>query len=235
MPVVDDPRSIRPEDENARIWRYMDFTKFVSLLDRGALFFAPLDQLGDPFEGSFLPAGILKEGSKVANLDGTKRQLRSIVLRIAVNCWHANDVESAALWRLYPKSDEGIAIQSTYKRLRQALAASPHDIRVGEVRYLDYERETFQGDWELDIFNASMHKRQSFAHERELRAVVWPVPNGNGPNGLYVQVDLAALIEGVYVGPESPAWVTGLVASVSKRYGLVAPVHRSRLLEPPPY
>ena len=43
----------------AVLWRYMDFTKFVSLLDRQALFFARSDKLGDPFEGSF-PRGNLK-------------------------------------------------------------------------------------------------------------------------------------------------------------------------------
>lgn len=34
------------------IWRYMSFAKFVSLLEKKALFFARLDRLGDPFEGS---------------------------------------------------------------------------------------------------------------------------------------------------------------------------------------
>ena len=33
----------------------MDFTKFVSLLDKRALFFAGADTLGDPFEGSVSP------------------------------------------------------------------------------------------------------------------------------------------------------------------------------------
>ena len=42
-----------PQDENAKIWRYMDFTKFVNLLDTSKLFFPRADKLGDPFEGSF--------------------------------------------------------------------------------------------------------------------------------------------------------------------------------------
>jgi hypothetical protein len=40
------------EDSNI-IWRYMDFTKFVSLLDRSALFFARADKFKDQFEGSW--------------------------------------------------------------------------------------------------------------------------------------------------------------------------------------
>jgi hypothetical protein len=37
----------KPEDENAKIWRYMDFTKFVSLLDTKSLYFTRVDRLGD--------------------------------------------------------------------------------------------------------------------------------------------------------------------------------------------
>jgi hypothetical protein len=41
-----------PPPDRARLWRYMDFTKFVSLLDKEALFFSSAAILGDPFEGS---------------------------------------------------------------------------------------------------------------------------------------------------------------------------------------
>jgi hypothetical protein len=41
-----------PEDPTATIWRYMDFTKLVSLLETKSLFFARADKLGDAFEGS---------------------------------------------------------------------------------------------------------------------------------------------------------------------------------------
>lgn len=44
---------IEPQDQNAKIWRYIDFTKFVSLIDSQELFFARADKFDDPFEGSF--------------------------------------------------------------------------------------------------------------------------------------------------------------------------------------
>ena len=46
LPIFELP----PDD--ATLWRYMDFTKFVSLLEKQALFFSKPDRLGDPFEGS---------------------------------------------------------------------------------------------------------------------------------------------------------------------------------------
>ncbi len=38
---------------DAVLWKYLDFTKFVSLLDKNTLFFVRADKLGDPFEGSY--------------------------------------------------------------------------------------------------------------------------------------------------------------------------------------
>ena len=37
---IEHPIFIQPENENVKVWRYMDFTKFVSLIDAGRLFFS---------------------------------------------------------------------------------------------------------------------------------------------------------------------------------------------------
>ena len=42
-----------PEDLDTKIWRYMDFTKFVSLLETRSLFFVRADSFTDPFEGTW--------------------------------------------------------------------------------------------------------------------------------------------------------------------------------------
>jgi len=39
-----------PPDDLVKIWRYMDFTKFVSLLEKRSLYFPRIDQLEDTFE-----------------------------------------------------------------------------------------------------------------------------------------------------------------------------------------
>lgn len=39
--------------ESGSIWKFMDFTKFVSLLATNSLWCARPDTLGDPFEGAF--------------------------------------------------------------------------------------------------------------------------------------------------------------------------------------
>jgi hypothetical protein len=106
------------------------------------------------------------------------------------------------------------------------------------VNYLDYELETIPGG---NILAPTMCKRKSFEHERELRAVIWTLEHGKntwGPenkfkdiSGLYVSVDISALIERVYVAPTAPSWVRELIDSLVKRFGYTIPVVQSGLAE----
>jgi hypothetical protein len=43
----------QPRDENISVWRYMDLSKFIWMIQRKALFFCRSDSLGDPFEGHY--------------------------------------------------------------------------------------------------------------------------------------------------------------------------------------
>src|SRR3989338_4981364 len=70
---------ISPPD--AKIWRYMDFPKFMCTLEDRALFFARADSFEDPFEGSYPRANVearLSEGSggsiKFIVFDPTKKK-----------------------------------------------------------------------------------------------------------------------------------------------------------------
>src|SRR5919112_3013990 len=58
VPATEHPVFAPPPDPNVKIWRYMDFTKYVSMLDSGGLYFSRSDLLGDPFEGSSSQANI---------------------------------------------------------------------------------------------------------------------------------------------------------------------------------
>ena len=42
-----------PQNLQIKIWRYMDFTKFVSMLENKGIFFPSLAMFDDPFEGSY--------------------------------------------------------------------------------------------------------------------------------------------------------------------------------------
>jgi hypothetical protein len=48
--------SFEPPPLESPLWRYLDFARFVALLERKALFFSAIDGFLDPFEASLTPA-----------------------------------------------------------------------------------------------------------------------------------------------------------------------------------
>ncbi|MBI5030650.1 MAG: hypothetical protein HZB51_08990 [Chloroflexi bacterium] len=147
-----------PTNPDVRIWRYMDFTKFVSMLEHQGLFFTRADLIGDAFEGSFARQNIEQRRTTYSGLDWEKvMQLfelyKSQRAYLLLNCWHINDQESAAMWKLYAKSNEAIAVQSTFAHLRSVLAAK---VGIGMVNYIDYDHARIP---EGNIFFPIMHKR----------------------------------------------------------------------------
>jgi len=157
---------------------------------------------------------------------------------VAVNCWHLNDYESAAMWPLYVQGKEGVAIQSTVGRLKRAFDPSTQDVVVGAVRYIDHSTDTIPRN---NFLQAFLHKRKSFEHERELRALVFMPHNRDGvqgpvpEDGIDVVVDLRVLVEAVHLAPGSPLWFENTVRSTLKVLGYEdLQVRRSGLEEEPP-
>lgn len=244
------PVFIQPNNEHVKVWRYMDFTKLVSLIDSRRLFFTRADKFDDPFEGSWprinvnarqlIPDVIPEEGresfaKQMASLGDLNKKWPKY---FAINCWHMNEHESAAMWRLYLKSDEGIAVQSTYCRFRSSII-DEEQVHVGLVKYIDYDTEWIDAG---NLLSPFVHKRKSFEHEHEVRALVsrWPIRDtGLDFNletiefGLGIKVDAELLIENIYVAPSSPEWFADLVRTVVQRYGYDFPVLHSKLNEDP--
>ena len=129
----------------------MDLAKFVALLRDRSIYFARADHLGDPWEGAkgaksnknvwdshYLhffreairhpPKGYKCEQSDEEVEADAKRLLEqletsgSLDLRTTyVSCWHENETESEALWRLYcPPPTAGIALRTTFADLKRA-------------------------------------------------------------------------------------------------------------------
>lgn len=241
----------RSRNENAKIWRYSDFAKFVSLLDRQALFFCRADKLSDPFEGSFSKANLEvrqenyermpKRAQKMMDkrCDPSLKETKKVT---CINCWHINEYESAAMWKLCLKSEQGIAVQSTWKRLKESFN-EPDEIVIGKVEYIDYCDEPVR---EYDPRFPFFYKRKSFEYERELRPVTQSLSVAFNQDeidkteqeigdGKYVSVDLDILIEKIFVSPKAPKWFTELVKSVLARYNVSKEVSQSSLSSDPIY
>ena len=88
-----------------------------------------------------------------------------------------------------------------------------------------------------------VHKRKSFEHEREIRALLLanPPAGENGlafdkaimPPGVKIEVNIQELIEKIYIAPSSPDWFSRLVGSVAQRYSYTFDVVHSKLDDKP--
>lgn len=225
------PCFIAPENENIPVWRYMDFTKFVSLLENQGLYFARADKLGDPFEGSFsrgnesLRTQIYKNHNNKVPLEKCFNEMRKLVhwtrQWTMINCWHMNESESAGMWKLYAKTNEAISIQTTFCKLKGVISERCY---IGVVNYIDYTSEWMP---EGNTFYPFVHKRKSFAHEKEVRCIFQNLPT-QGEDfdrskeqtqyGEWEKIDLSKLIENIYVAPTAPEWFYQLTKEVTHRY-----------------
>ncbi|MBN2293346.1 MAG: hypothetical protein JXM70_13035 [Pirellulales bacterium] len=244
------PTFPQPNNEEVKVWRYLDFTKFVSLIESRRLYFARADKFDDPFEGSWPKINV--EAREIALQDispeakdkylQAMRQIGEINKKwpryTAINCWHMNEYESAAMWKLYLKSDEGIAIQSTYAKLKKSII-DDEKVYIGKVKYIDYKSEFIDAS---NILGPFVHKRKSFAHEQEIRALItkWPTrekgldfEQETIDHGIEIRIDIETLIEHVYIAPSAPAWFAGLVKAVTTKYGYSFEILHSNLKENP--
>ena len=234
-----------PPPDNAVLWRYMDFAKFVFLLDKNALYFVRADKLGDPFEGAFpvknreLNFRAFHEAyNEPMNADafrGIREGQKLLRHSMLISCWHQSDHESAAMWNLYASKKYGIAIKTDFSSFKQSLITTK-DIYIGKVNYINYASDVLP---ETNAFYPFLHKRQDFKYEQEVRAIIWAIPEVGGLTraiceiGKYYIVDLSFLIKEVIVAPNTDDRSLEHIQSVMDRYKLKAPVIRSSLADQP--
>lgn len=204
----------------------MDLAKFLVLIRQSNMYFSRIDAMQDSFEG-VMPKG---QASQLVNAFetlaiGNPEMMKRVELlpkalgeeyfrrnqeAVFVSCWHINDDESGAMWKVY--GDNSIAIQSTFARLRDCLDEnSSYKINIGMVQYVDFEK------WSPNDAAAPsvMTKRPLYSFERELRAVIYHIPQVNSdiphPRGINVPIPLNRLIQQVFIGPEKRQWFVELI------------------------
>jgi hypothetical protein len=257
-----------PDDGDAKIWRYMDFTKYVSMLDTSRLHFCRIDKLDDKFEGSlphtyyltermnrFLKKRFPEKYQRLSSQGKFQTNKLSAIGQARrkwafVNCWHMSNDESVAMWKLYLKSNEGVAIQTTYNNLCEAFNECKYDVWIGIVKYIDYNSAKIPSGNSNYRF---VYKRKAFDYEKELRAVIrrYPISEkelNSGqvtieelaeaniyPKYMKIPVNLDTLVQKVYVSPFTDQWFVNLVSAVTEKYGLEKEVSKSPLSQPPVY
>ena len=152
---------------------------------------------------------------------------------VHISSWHMKEYETAAMWKLYARTNEAVAIKSTCKQLKNSLPNWDH-LLIGKVKYLDYNKEQMEAKSITDRF---FHKTKSYEHEEEVRAVLinlsedWPsfIPVTETETGVYIKTQIDNLIDKVYVAPTSPNWFQELVENILNLYGVHKEVKRTSL------
>lgn len=240
---------------NDGIWRYMTFVKFAALLETSRLWFARADTLGDPFEGS-VPNWAWGKIHNVGNnrdeapdsvlIDQWATTARRSRAWAYVSCWYGAVRDSAAMWTGYASYTDGVAIRSAVGALKRSLGVE--DVEFRYVDYFPYDAETVPAGadpsrWAGNALELLFLKRDAFAHEHELRAVLMKprIDDDAAPPGIAMPVDLKDLILEVAVAPFAEDWFKDLVEALAGRYKLAVATTRSdiggdpnfRFAEPP--
>lgn len=251
-------RSYSVPENTSTLWRYIDFTKFVSLLATQCLFFSSAALFKDPFEGakgsadhekkydeSYInmlahafadredftgPVEPSEEDWMTARKMHFEMKDRKKESRYYtfLNCWHENAVESEGMWYLYSKDISNAIAIKTTYQRLYESLGKDPDIQIGRINYLDYDKEY------VDTNGEYWSKRISFAHEREVRVMKTDYEKKElRLKGLEVHVDLEKLIDSVFISPMADEWMLSLVRDVLTKYGIDKPVYYSGLNKRP--
>lgn len=220
------------------LWKYLDLARYLNLLLKKQLFFCRADRFEDPFEGRL--SQVEEDKSRPSSPAGAKREIpaRSTLKRehVTLNSWHLNTAENYAMWKIYAKGDDGLAIQTTYGRLKQSFQSSELPVFIGRVSYYD---ETDSEKELVDPFAPFLRKRAIYQYENEVRCCYQLPADQTGfswqaqgsENGIFITVDLETLIERIYISPFSPHWISEIVAGLNAKFGLDKEIIHSTVFE----
>lgn len=231
----------QPSNPDIRVWRYMNLAKYISFIQNKSLYFSQLKVLSksDPYEGSTtkeIYEKIERGDNKAVNFNNQRLIGLSTFY---INCWHMNETESFAMWKLYSSSfNEAVCIQSTYNKIADSLPkireSNGNGYFMGTVKYINHHLDSMPED---AIAYPIMHKLESFDHEREARIVYWKRDPGtenlkeldNYLPGIEVPIDINSSIENVIVSPIAANWFFEVIKCVTKKYDIDINVSKSSL------
>ena len=231
-------KAFKTPPDTCVIWRYMSFAKFTSLIATESLYFSRLDQHSDEMEGLV--------STNPENIEHRKY----IRFSSYINCWHINNNESDAMWKIYGPTGENVAIKSTVGALKKSLKDGT-PVCIGRI---DYEEGEIPGD---NLYWPVVFKRKPFQHEEELRLCISSPgsdnpPNltqlkkelvllgvkdpsdmkllkGIGPKGILVRVDMSQLLKEVLICPSAKQYLLEAVGYILKSKGYPLRIGKSIL------
>lgn len=160
----------------------MDLSKLLAILVNESLAFPRVDIFDDLYEGYANNYLELAKKSYMNNifmvnpLDGhvetglIRNLIKILNANSYVSCWHLNECESAAMWKLYCNSSDSMVIKTTVGKLKYALTEHINNLDHGGVLY-DSEYKNISKLSYINLSDPLFTKRKSFEHEKEFRVI----------------------------------------------------------------
>lgn len=226
---------LNPPEADNYIWRYYPLDKFLCLLTSSQLFFSQASSFEDLFEGDYGDAA----KQKIREQYGDGQYLRDYntydFLRdhTYISCWHENQHESDAMWKLYGNA---VAVKARFSNISDLLTWSETEVKYsGRVHYIDFSTEHVNVE---SSYLPYFFKRLSFAHEKEVRFLIqehrhnwddYPQPT----IGKLALLDINNTLEEIVLSPTMEAHIADAVEQVIRQSGVSIEVRRSVLLNRP--
>jgi hypothetical protein len=155
---------------------------------------------------------------------------------LTVSSWHNSGEENYAMWKIYAPGSAGLAIRTSFERLKACFSKTDKPVWIGKVVY--YNQQHTKAAANEDPLRLALRKRSIYAFEKEVRCCYLPQRSevGDGEdasgkfNGIYIPVELDQLIDRVYISPYAPAWFRDLVVGINKKFLLKKPIVHSDVL-----
>ncbi|NTV45526.1 MAG: hypothetical protein HGB11_03155 [Chlorobiales bacterium] len=224
--------------------RYMDLSKFMSLLEDKGLFFCQVAKLEDEFEGTPEPldvplfkrmhCGIYPPEVVERKIQEYKTVVNERREDTFVCCWYRGEAESEKMWREYGKCPESVCIHSTKSKLKRYT----NPTWAGNVIYDDrfFEGVLNIGARPLEPF---FYKKEKYRDENEYRLLISYLGIDSERRSMHMtnrglimndfQTDLNNWIDSVIISPFADPSFKPSIEKLMKTYGINKPVWNSEL------
>jgi hypothetical protein len=202
----------------------LKYDHFEFLLKERKLWFSQVDKFDDKFE-SWYPE---TDEHRHALFEEFKKHTYA-------NCWHKKDHESFLMWEVYgnDKNNKGVAIQSTFKRLKQGLNEEfIIEQYIDEVKYIDFDNYSLRIGDTITLF---FLKSREYDDEHEIRALIQIIDQrewSSHNEKILIPVRLDELIENIYVSSHASEDSYNSVKAIVDKYGLKIAVKHPRKKPP---
>lgn len=229
--------------KETKVWRYFKFDRFAELLENKNIYFAAATQFEDLFEGAISIIPNKQNHFEDSDKNSFNNAFKELCRLTKISCWHIEEYESDAMWKIYANQGKGIAISTTIEKILSSIkpyslpkALKPETLISGKINYVNLLR---------DQLNVSMDERFFYKHivfnwEKEFRlAISLRMSEEFGINvpkkGIYLEVDLYKLIDDIYIGPHLKKEQITKCMDICKGLKIEDKIRMSDLLSKPIY